>query len=150
MFEKSNTTFQVSHLAFLQYSARKHWQDSSQWVNNIVVRHVRQNPSLAISSLWGQRHGDWLLSNLTTCSNVGTEGRVDQTRTPFQRQATELGDQQEVESCPGQLLSGTQQPRQLLDQLTRYREGERYGERQNGRCCRRIRSDESLCKSVNL
>lgn len=66
---------------------------------------------------------------LATCSNVGTEGGVDQTGTPFQRQATELGDQQEVEGCPGHLLPGAQQPHQLLNQLARYIESNRQKDR---------------------
>ena len=78
-----------------------------------------QKPSVAINSEWG--HRDRIPSHLTTCSNVGTEGRADQTTTLFHRQHTELRDQQEVEGCSGHLLSAAQQRHQLLDQITCYR-----------------------------
>lgn len=49
-----------------------------------------------------------MLSDPAACSDVGTEGGGDQTRTTFQRQATELGDQHEVEGRTGHLLPGAQ------------------------------------------
>jgi len=61
-----------------------------------------------------------MLSDLAACSNVCTEGGGEQTGTPFQRQASELGDQQEVEGRTGHLLPGAQKPRQLLNEVTRY------------------------------
>lgn len=67
--------------------------------------------------------------HLTTCSNVGTEGGGDQNGTLLQRQATELGDQQEVKGCSGQLLSGAEQQRQLLHEVARYQENKRWTER---------------------
>lgn len=60
-----------------------------------------------------------LASYLTTCTDVKTERGGHQARTLIQRQASKLGDEQEVKGSPSQLLLGAQQPNQLLDQLTR-------------------------------
>lgn len=58
------------------------------------------------------------LTDLATCRDVTAEGSSDQTRTHIQRQDTYLRDQQEMQSCPGQLFSGAQQPSKLLNQFT--------------------------------
>lgn len=63
------------------------------------------------------------LSYLATSSNLCTEGRGDQTRTRFQGQVSELGDQQQVQGRLRQLLSGAQEPCQLLHKVTSCRKG---------------------------
>lgn len=57
-------------------------------------------------------------SYLATCTDVKTERGSHQAGALIQRQAPKLGDEQEVEGGPSQLLLGGQQPNQLLDQFT--------------------------------
>lgn len=71
----------------------------------------------------------WVVcTDLTACSYVKAEGGGGQSGTALQGQATDLGNQQEVKGCPGQLLGAAEQQRQLLHQFTRYRWSEQVEE----------------------